>query len=772
MKATSELVIHPLHPTSAGPSVRRILLATAMLAAAVPPVVWPAEVPGRPQPAPPEAGTATADVPAAATDSPAATADGSTTEAAYHFARGKLLADNGAFEQALTAFRRALELDRSDPYSLVEVSEFHAYLAQISQGEQKRLANLQAAAEYAEQARELAPENLDVLRAYGQIHMRLVEQRQLESLALAGDAFEALRQRTEGDLQVLMALGQLYLWQGESAKAAEVLEEAAGYRPGHPAIEAMLVDSLLGAGEKRRAEELLERAVERDPSSLDDRLRLVELVSERGDHRRAVEILKSSPESLFPSFQLRQALARELHLSGDNKEALAVADTLLEESPAGTGPGVRRLRVAILSALTRYDEAISELEPLVSGGDEVEELRDTLLMSRLLERVGRPDEAAERLRGLAAGASGPHAVRAKVALLTLLERQGLGDEAVDFLRRELAAVPAGEAGRLSPILSQLLVRLDRPAEALEVIGRALARTSPEDREVRVRLRVQRLTILAREEVWPRVIDLAPELIAAEAPEVRAAGYLFLSQALAATDRVDEALEQLREGGEELGSPGLLARQIELLFANDRAAEAQRLLDERTAGNDAGDLLFAAQVHQRAERYRDAIPLLGRLLDQDPTSLPARFLLGSSYERSGQRQRAVESFQQLLELSPDHTPTLNYLGYMWAEQGENLDQALELLKRAVALEPDNGAYVDSLGWAYFQLGRYDEARRHLEWAARLIPDDPTILEHLGDLYVVFQDLERARDSYQQALDLGGDSVDEVRRKLASLDGKGL
>jgi tetratricopeptide (TPR) repeat protein len=706
----------------------------------------------------------------AAPDGAAAPADEARTEAAYHFARAKLLADGGAFDRALTAFGRALDLDRSDPYLLLEVSKFHAYLAQISQGDSKRLANLRAAAEYAAEARELEPENLDVLRSYGQLQMRLVEQHQLESLKLAQEAFEELRRRTEGDLQVLLSLGQLYLWQRQHAAAAEVLEEAARYRPDHPTIEGMLVDALLGAGESRRAEELLERIVARDPSSLDDRLRLAELLGERGDHRRAVEILKSAPESLFAAASLRRALARELHLSGSNEEALAATDTLLEDFSAD--PGLRRLRVAILSALTRYQEAMSELEPLVEGaGDGDAPPRDELLMSRLLERVGRPDDAAELLRELAARTSGPHAGQVKMALLALLERQGLGAEAVDILRRDFAASTGAEAGRSGRLLSQLLVRLDRFAEAHEVIDRTLEKVAGEVEEVE-RTRFQKLTLLALREDWPRVIELASSLLAAETEELRPVAYLFYGEALAGTGRVDEALALLAEGEKQHDAPALVAQRIEILFAADRGDEATRLLDELTADNEARDLLFAARVHQSAGRYGQAIAVLERLLAQDPSSLEGYFFLGAAYERSGQRQRAVETFERLLELDSDHAPTLNYLGYMWAEQGIHLDRALELVQRAVALEPDNGAYVDSLGWVNFQLGRYDEALRHLEWAARLIRDDPTILEHLGDLYVALQDLERARHSYRQALDLGGDSVDEVRRKLRDLEGKGL
>ena len=170
-----------------------------------------------------------------------------------------------------------------------------------------------------------------------------------------------------------------------------------------------------------------------------------------------------------------------------------------------------------------------------------------------------------------------------------------------------------------------------------------------------------------------------------------------------------------------------------------------------------------------------MPLLERLVGEQEEPLQALFLLGAAYERTGDHDRAATTFGKLLEVAPDHAPTLNYLGYMWADLGENLTEAITMIRRAVAIDPDNGAYVDSLGWAYFQLGHYEKARGHLEWAARLVPDDATILEHLGDLYVALKDVERAKVSYQQALALGDDDLDTadaLRHKLKTLDEKGL
>ncbi len=144
-----------------------------------------------------------------------------------------------------------------------------------------------------------------------------------------------------------------------------------------------------------------------------------------------------------------------------------------------------------------------------------------------------------------------------------------------------------------------------------------------------------------------------------------------------------------------------------------------------------------------------------------------FARAVAHERQGNYARASVVFESLLERSPDHAPTLNYLGYMWADRGEKLDRALAMTRRAVALDPDNGAYVDSLGWAYYKTGDLSAARRLLEWAARLLDSDPTIHEHLGDVYVALRDLDRARDSYREAIERGAEDSDQIERKLDRL-----
>jgi len=107
--------------------------------------------------------------------------------------------------------------------------------------------------------------------------------------------------------------------------------------------------------------------------------------------------------------------------------------------------------------------------------------------------------------------------------------------------------------------------------------------------------------------------------------------------------------------------------------------------------------------------------------------------GIALDRAHNWPRAEADFLKALELSPNQPYVLNYLGYSWVDQGVNLDEAMNMIRRAVEQRPDDGYIVDSLGWAYYRIGNFDEAVKNLERAVDLKPEDPTINEHLGDAY---------------------------------------
>ena len=176
------------------------------------------------------------------------------------------------------------------------------------------------------------------------------------------------------------------------------------------------------------------------------------------------------------------------------------------------------------------------------------------------------------------------------------------------------------------------------------------------------------------------------------------------------------------------------------------------------------MLAAADVYARLKRFDAAAKIARAATAKYPESTEAQFRLGSSLERAGTTAEAEAVFLKLLEERPNDAATQNYLGYMWADNGVELEKAKELLERAVAREPRNPAYLDSLGWVYFRMGSLDIAEKNLREAARREPTDPTIVEHLGDLEMKQGDVEDAIRHWEKALQLKSEEAERVQEKL--------
>jgi tetratricopeptide (TPR) repeat protein len=150
---------------------------------------------------------------------------------------------------------------------------------------------------------------------------------------------------------------------------------------------------------------------------------------------------------------------------------------------------------------------------------------------------------------------------------------------------------------------------------------------------------------------------------------------------------------------------------------------------------------------------------------DPKRLNSGFYFdqGAAYERGGDYEEAERCFQKSLELSPDSAEALNYLGYMWADRGVKLEKAHDLIEKAVKLEPKSPAYLDSLGWVLYKLNRPQEALPQLQKAIELSDEpDPTLYDHLGDIYALLKQTDKAREAWTKSLSL--DPNTEVRKKL--------
>ncbi len=170
-----------------------------------------------------------------------------------------------------------------------------------------------------------------------------------------------------------------------------------------------------------------------------------------------------------------------------------------------------------------------------------------------------------------------------------------------------------------------------------------------------------------------------------------------------------------------------------------------------------------QIYLQQRKLSDAQKTYEFIVAIVPSDPEVHFYLGNIYEEQGKRPEAIEEFKLALKLNPEYPDALNSLGYLYAEESINLEEAEQLIKKALEYEPNSGAYIDSLGWVYFKQGRYQEAIQELEKAVQFLPD-PLIYEHLGDAYLEQGNLIKARENWQKSLELSSKENQRVEEKL--------
>ncbi|MBB4305487.1 tetratricopeptide (TPR) repeat protein [Rhodobium orientis] len=225
-----------------------------------------------------------------------------------------------------------------------------------------------------------------------------------------------------------------------------------------------------------------------------------------------------------------------------------------------------------------------------------------------------------------------------------------------------------------------------------------------------------------------------------------------------------------------GSPLKRGAEIQVglnYSALDKIDEARahliKLVDDDPADLDAVRAL--GNVLRRRKLFLEAADIYSRgiaTIDKPRKEHWAMFYYRAiCYEQSKLWAKAESDLMKALDLSPNEPDALNYLGYSWIDQGLHLDRAMEMIRKAVELRPNDGYIVDSLGWAYYRLGNYDEAVRHLERAVELRAVDPIINDHLGDAYwMVGRKLEaQFQWSHARDLDPTPETLDQIKRKLA-------
>lgn len=204
-----------------------------------------------------------------------------------------------------------------------------------------------------------------------------------------------------------------------------------------------------------------------------------------------------------------------------------------------------------------------------------------------------------------------------------------------------------------------------------------------------------------------------------------------------------------------------------LDALERTDEAKKHLDKVIAAkpDDLEALNALAGIQRERKQYDGCADTYGKVIglisEPSKSNWTTFYFWGICHERAKQWAKAEGDFKKALDLYPDQPLVLNYLGYSWIDQGVHLDEGMDMIKRSVEQRPDDGYIVDSLGWAYYRLGNYEEAVKNLERAVELKPVDPTINDHLGDVYWKVDRMLEAKFQWSHARDLKPDQDELVK-----------
>ncbi|HEV8609093.1 MAG TPA: tetratricopeptide repeat protein [Thermoanaerobaculia bacterium] len=507
-------------------------------------------------------------------------------------------------------------------------------------------------------------------------------------------------------------------------KAISELEAARKLEPGNPAIAAPLARALLAKGRAAEAAKVLEEA---------------------GEARAQPAIARIAAEAKAKS--------------GRTKEAEAIYADLLEQSPED------RESAAALIDLYEEDDQLDKALELLAKLEKLDP-ENPAIPERItldLARAGRFTDAEKRARDLAAKRPENRAIRRLLA--QVLFEKGSSPEGEKILRALIVEDPDDDATRRA--LTGELMRERRFPEAKTFLEEGVRRAGEDPKKIPARdaatVELGYLAVLQKDFARAQQI-LSPLAVKQGTVNPRALRIL----ATASREKEDFAggLEKVRAAlAAEPDKTEWAALAAEFQYRAGDRKKAEESLAKLAASQDIDEVLAAADIYARVKDYAAAARVAREASRRFPDSSEALFRLGSALERSGATGEAEKTFQKLLQGRPNDSAAQNYLGYMWADRGIRLDEARELLEKAVAREPRNGAYLDSLGWVYFRLGRLEKAQTYLADAKQREPDDPTIEEHLGDLSERQGDVARAIAHWERALQLKHEEPEKVRQKLA-------
>jgi tetratricopeptide (TPR) repeat protein len=492
------------------------------------------------------------------------------------------------------------------------------------------------------------------------------------------------------------------------------------------------------------AEEQFKAAQKIDPSSEDVVLNLARLYSDSGDTTHAIQVLNAVPaDDRTP--KMDYALGMSYDQLKDNKNAIDAYSKAFDMEPDNLD-AERGLAQALLNdnqfvPALKHFEAISAADP--------QDAQTYVRIAEIQRRQGHYEQA----------------------LTTLKKAKGLASDSL-------------EIGFNEALIDDSLGRYDDAVQSLQALVKQSTHADGQYSDAEKNNRsifLDRLANIYREQNKTELAVQTYQLMVAMGGDYAERGYQGQVDAYRDAKQYDKATQVAQQAAQAMPKDKAIQLMLAGQLADSNKPEEGIKLAKAQLKGDASDReadLVLAQIYTRLRKWKEAgeqIDAAEAISTKQDDKIYIYFLRGALDERQKHFDSAEEQFRKILSIDSTNAMTLNYLGYMLGDRGVKLDDALAMVQKAVQLDPQNGAYLDSLGWVYFKMGQYALAEANLRKASERISTDPAVHDHLGELYEKTGRLKMAAAQWEQSLqeysrtttaDAEPSDVNKVQKKLDS------
>ncbi len=482
-------------------------------------------------------------------------------------------------------------------------------------------------------------------------------------------------------------------------------------------------------------------ALNADPESREVKSRLAALYFALGDLAQAVHYAEEVGQGTGQEPQMLTHMAGILASAGQHERALALLDKAIESAPE-RGESYFPKGLILLN-----QKRLTEAEQVVKKG--LQYTADSPIgyyyLGRISAEAGNSEQAVANFeRAITVNPSFEPAYLAQASVYESRQEKG---KAIAVFQKYLSQVNPRNREIRQHLIQLYITTKDYAAGLAELEN--MLEDNPGDLDAQLRMAL----IYGEKKEFAKAISQLTEILKAKPAELKVRDYLgYLYEEMKDFPKAMETYRynihlDPRFADSHIHLGVLLYRLKQFPEAVTHLNEAVRLLPKQPEPH-----IVLGLAHLQSEQFDKASQAFEEGIRHNPKNADLHFNLGTAYDKLNRFDDVERAMETALSIDPHHADALNYLGYSYAERGIKIDQALSLTKRAVALKPENGYYVDSLGWAFYKSGMLTEALTEIKRAATLVGDDPVIYEHLGDIYMKQQKTADAREAWLHSLEI--------------------